>query len=136
MAIGLGIVALGSVALSLVWPEPFFKLSQRFVTDPAWAERAFGRAAKVLPQTLTTPAMFWGYEAQGLLRLGLAALAAGVALLGLKRWPLIAVAVVIVELYSVHGRFLGIEAIRAHRELTARDRHHPLEALVDSDGHR
>src|SRR6185295_4235993 len=103
----LAAVALGSVALSLVQPEPFLKLAQRFVTDPAWAERAFGKAGLLIPNALSTPAMFWGYESQGLLRLGLVGLLGGLLLLLRPRgWPALAIGVIALDLFSVHGRFL------------------------------
>jgi hypothetical protein len=105
-----GTLALGCVAASVVWSEPFLKLAQRFVTDPAWAERAFGGAYRDLPRALSTPQMFWGYESQGLLRLGVCALLGAAALLMLRhRQSLAAAAVcclVVLDVYSVHGRFL------------------------------
>jgi hypothetical protein len=107
-ALALGLLGLGAVGASLVVPEPFFKLAQRFVTDPAWAQRAFGKAADQLPNILSTPAMFWGYESQGFLRLGLAGLAAGVVLLLARQRQVLTVAaigLIVLDLYSVHGRF-------------------------------
>ncbi|HET6320371.1 MAG TPA: hypothetical protein VFG86_28270, partial [Chloroflexota bacterium] len=92
--VAFGTLVLGAVGLSLLWQEPFFKLAQRFVTDPAWAERAFGPAARYLPSALNTPAMFWGYESQGLLRLGLFAVLGGVALLLVRKHTLAATALV------------------------------------------
>ena len=112
LGLATGIAALGTVGLSLVQPEPFLKLAQRFVTDPAWAERAFGRPAAQLPNVLSTPAMFWGYESQGLVRLGLAALAAGVILLRGARWIAPALVLVVLDLYSVHGTFLPASDLR------------------------
>jgi len=110
VGITVGALTVAAVALSIAWPEPFLKLAQRFVTDPPWAERAFGIAYRTLPQVLSTPNMFWGYEAQGLLRLGLVALLGGVVLLGLRRNERLATAaacaLVVLDLYSVHGRFL------------------------------
>ncbi|HEY3059382.1 MAG TPA: hypothetical protein VGL99_10450 [Chloroflexota bacterium] len=119
LGIATGVMALGAVGLSLVQPEPFLKLAQRFVTDPAWAERAFGTAGRQLPNALSTPAMFWGYESQGLLRLGLAALAAGVILLRGARWTAAAVALVALDLYSVHGTFLPASDVRLSPLLAA-----------------
>ncbi len=109
-ALAVGAIVLGAVAVSVLYQDPFYKLAQRFVTDPAWAERAFGPAYRFLPNVLTTPQMFWGYESQGLLRLGAFALLGGVALLALRRWPPAATAgvcaLLVIDLYSVHGRFL------------------------------
>jgi len=112
LGLGTGVLALGAVGLSLVQPEPFLKLAQRFVTDPAWAERAFGKPGLQIPNALSTPAMFWGYEGQGLLRLGLVALAAGVILLRGGRWIAPAVVLVALDLYSVHGTFLPASDMR------------------------
>src|SRR5207342_1049722 len=73
-----------------------------------WAERAFGTAGLQIPTALPTPAMFWGYESQGLIRLGLALLGASVLLLVRwgARWPALAIALIALDLYSVHGTFL------------------------------
>jgi hypothetical protein len=108
-AIALGGVALGAVLLGLVVSEPFLKLSQRFVTDPAWAERAFGKAGLLIPNALPSPEMFWGYESQGLIRLGLVALASAAIIIAIRRHPKVgagaALGLLTLDLFSVQGSF-------------------------------
>jgi hypothetical protein len=87
VALGLGAIALGSVLLSLLMAEPFLKLAERLVTDPAWAARAFGQAGVHIAMAVPSPRMFWGYESQGLIRLGLVALACAAVLALLRRRP-------------------------------------------------
>jgi hypothetical protein len=131
-ALALAGVTLGAVGLSLVQPEPFLKLAQRFVTDPAWAERAFGSAGLQIPNVLPTPAMFWGYESQGLLRLGLVGLASGVLLLWARgtRWPALAIGLIALDLFSVHGTFLP--AADVHLSPLMRANKPPVIAAIEA----
>ncbi|MCA1647172.1 MAG: YfhO family protein [Chloroflexi bacterium] len=112
--LGLGLLTLASVVLSVMLPMPFLQLSQQLLVDPALAERAFGPAGRQLPTALPTAEMFWGYESQGLIRLGLASVACAGVIRLVRHKPQLgagaAIGLVIVDLFSVHGGFFPATA--------------------------
>jgi len=98
-----GIAILAVVAASLFMPEPFIQLAQRVVDSSDLAQFTF-----------TDGRMFWGYQSLNLIKLGGWLLIAGLLVWGLARtrnaktaqWLAIAlIACVVLDLYSVHGRF-------------------------------
>lgn len=106
---GLGLLVLSAVALSAVAREPYQRIARRLVTDTVWGERVFGDAAHNLARVFPQPAMFWGYETPGLLRLGIVLVATAIVLRLLARRPTfgagLAICLVWLELWSVHGEF-------------------------------
>ena len=130
-ALALGSLALGAVLLSLVLPEPFLKLAQRLVTDPAWAERAFGKAGLLIPDALPSREMFWGYESQGLIRLGVAALASAAVVSLVRYRPTLgagaALGLVTLDLFSVQGSFFPTTDV----SLSPLSQRPPVVAAVD-----
>ncbi len=95
-----GAVALTAVGLSLAWPAPFIALGQRLVASSDLAQMAFADGR-----------MFWSYQAINLARFGamagLCALALGWAARRRDgaRWPLFALAVLVLDLWLAFGRF-------------------------------
>ncbi len=97
-----GVAVLGLAAVSLLMPGPFEALGDRLLAGSDLARAAFADGR-----------MFWNYQLQGLLRLGLAAGAAGLLALLILRpagrratlYAGLLVALLAVDLYSAHGRF-------------------------------
>jgi len=98
-----GIVVLAVVGVSMVIPDPFIGLGQRVVDGSDLAQMAFADGR-----------IFWGYQSAGLLRLGIALLGSGILVWLLagaqeRRKQLLyagaLVALVVLDLYSAHGRF-------------------------------
>ena len=95
-----GAAALALVGLSTVWPAPFIALGQRLVAGSDLAQMAFADGR-----------MFWSYQAINLIRFGalagLSALTLGWATRGRRsaRWPAIALAVLVLDLWLAFGRF-------------------------------
>ncbi|MDW8316630.1 MAG: flippase [Anaerolineae bacterium] len=97
-----GLAALAAAGLSVAWPGPFVALGQRVVdaSDLARAVFADGRD-------------FWGYQWRNVLHLGAFSLLAGLWLLLALRnaspWrrylPAAAMALVVLDLYGIFGRF-------------------------------
>ncbi|MGL4650680.1 MAG: hypothetical protein ACRC1H_14830, partial [Caldilineaceae bacterium] len=95
--------ALAAVLASIVVPAPFEAFGDRLLAGSDLARAAFADGR-----------MFWNYQAQGLVRLGLAALASGTLVLALLRLrdkrkvagvAGLMVALLALDLYSAHGRF-------------------------------
>ena len=97
---GSGVAALAAVGLSLAWPAPFIALGQRLIASSDLAQMAFADGR-----------MFWSYQAINLVRFGalagLSALVLGWATRGQgsARWPALALAVLVLDLWLAFGRF-------------------------------